>query len=154
MKRLGFYVKPKRKDQSLKHVMSTVASAIQSIGKNSRSKDKNTARRAINTAIVNKTTLNKIMVSNISEVLKMHPKTLLRAAKRRESIENDPINQCWSFSGRLPRSDIKLNVEIKSLIEKYWHDNTRVSSNARDVLKLRVGSKVHDPHPKHLLDIA
>ena len=47
---------------------------------------------------------------------------------------------------------MKLNVEIKSLIEKYWHDNTRVSSNARDVLKLRVGSKVRNPHPKHLLD--
>ena len=99
MKRLGFYVKPKIKDQSLKHVMSTVASAIQSIGKNSQSKDKNTARRAITTAIVNKATLNKRMVSNISEVLNIHPKTLLRVAKRRESIENDPINQCWSFSG-------------------------------------------------------
>lgn len=47
---------------------------------------------------------------------------------------------------------MKLNIEIKSLVEKYWHDNTRVSSNARDVLKLRVGSKIHDPHPKHLLD--
>ena len=132
--------------------MSTIASAIQSIGKNSRSKDKNVARRAITTTIFNKATLNKRMVNNISEVLKIHPKTFLRVAKRRESIENYPINQCWSFSGRLPRFDMKLNVEIKSLIKKYWHDNTRVSSNARDVLKLRVGSKVHDPHPKHLLD--
>ena len=32
-------------------------------------------------------------------------------------------------------------------------DNTRVSRNSRDVLKLRVGSKIRDPHPKHLLDM-
>ena len=35
----------------------------------------------------------------------------------------------------------------------FWHNNTRVSPNSRDVLKLRVGSKIHDPHPKHLLDM-
>ena len=78
---------------------------------------------------------------------------MIRATKRRESIEKDPINQCWSFNGRLPRSDMKLTNEIKSLINFFWHDNTRVSPNIRDVLKLRVGSKIHEPHPKHLLDM-
>lgn len=34
-------MKPKRKDESPKHDISTITSAIESIGKNSRSKDKN-----------------------------------------------------------------------------------------------------------------
>lgn len=43
MKKLGFYVKPKKKDKSLKQVVSTVASAFDTIGKKSHSKDKNVA---------------------------------------------------------------------------------------------------------------
>ena len=50
------------------------------------------------------------------------------------------------------RSEMKLTSEVKNLVQKLWHDNTRVSSNSRDVLKLRVGWKMHDSHPKHLLD--
>ena len=53
----------------------------------------------------------------------------------------------WMWSG------MKLTREVKSLIEIFWHDNTRVSNNSRDVLKLRVGSKICDRHPKHLLDM-
>ena len=48
---------------------------------------------------------------------------------------------------------MKLSSEVKSLVEFFWHDNRRVSPNSRHVLKLRVGSKIHDPHPKHLLDM-
>lgn len=153
MKKLGIFVKPKKKDDSVEQVISSVANAIESIGKKSQSKDKNVARLAITTALVNKSTPNKRMLSKISKYIKLNPKTLIRATKRRESIEKDPINHCWSFSGRLPRSDMKLTNKIKYLIEKYWHDNRRVSPNIRDVLKLRVGSKIHEPHPKHLLDM-
>ena len=48
---------------------------------------------------------------------------------------------------------MKLTSEVKNLVENFWHDNTRVSPNSKDVLKLRVGSKIRDPHPKHLLDM-
>ena len=48
---------------------------------------------------------------------------------------------------------MKLTSEVKSLIEIFWHDKTRVSPNSRDVLKLRIGLKICDPHPKHLLDM-
>lgn len=59
------------------------------------------------------------MLSKISKYIKVNPKILIIVAKRRESTEKDPINQCWIFSDRLPRSDMKLTNEIKSLIEKY-----------------------------------
>ena len=59
----------------------------------------------------------------------------------------------WTSSARLSRCDMKLTREVKSLVEIFWHDNTRVLPNSRDVLKLRVGSKIYDPHSKHLLDM-
>lgn len=93
------------------------------------------------------------MMTNISRYLNIHRKNLSRAVKRRVNFESDLANNLWTFSGRLPRFDMKLTGEVKNLIEKFWHDNTRVSPNVRDVLKLRVGSKIRDPHPKHLLDM-
>ena len=42
MKRLGMYAKPKNKNESLKQVLSTIASAFDVIRKRSHSKDKNT----------------------------------------------------------------------------------------------------------------
>ena len=83
----------------------------------------------------------------------MNCKTLERFVKRRINFECDPANILWTSSGRLPRCDMKLTSEVKSLVEIFWHDNTRVSPNSRDVLKLRVGSKIRDPHLKHLLDM-
>ena len=48
---------------------------------------------------------------------------------------------------------MKLVDAIKGLVQSFWHDHTRPSSNRKDVLKLRRGSKDHEPHIKHLLDI-
>jgi hypothetical protein len=151
--KLGIFVKPKKKDDLVEQVLSSVSNAIDSIGNKILSKYKKVTRCAITIALVNKSTSNKRMLCNISKYIKLNPKTLIRDAKRRESIEKDPINHFWIFSGRLPKSDMKLTNEIKYLNKKYWHDNTRVSPNIRDVLKLRVGSKIREPHPKHLLDM-
>ena len=48
---------------------------------------------------------------------------------------------------------MKLVDVVKGLVQSFWHDHTRPSSNWKDVLKLRRGSKDHEPHIKHLLDI-
>lgn len=50
MKTLGVRVK---NEEPLRQVISTVATAMDSIGKKSWSKDKNATRRAITTALVN-----------------------------------------------------------------------------------------------------
>ena len=93
------------------------------------------------------------MISNTSGYLNVNHKTLERAIKRRVNFECDLANFLWTSSDRLPRCNMKLTSEVKSLVEFFWHDNTRVSPNSRDFLKLRVGSKIRDPHPKHLLDM-
>ena len=123
MKRLGMYAKPKNKNESLKQVVSTVASAFDVIRKRIRSKDKNATRRAITTALVNKSTSHKRLISNISGYLNVNRMTLERTVKRRVNFECDPTNILWTSSGRLPRCDMKLTSEIKSLIEIFWHDN-------------------------------
>ena len=53
------YAKPKNKNESLKQVVSIVASAFDVIGKRSHSKDKSVTRRAITTTLVNKPTTRK-----------------------------------------------------------------------------------------------
>jgi hypothetical protein len=59
----------------------------------------------------------------------------------------------WAFTSRLPRSDMKLIGAVKGLVQDFWHENTRPSSNQKYVLKLRRGSRDHEPHIKHFLDI-
>ena len=59
----------------------------------------------------------------------------------------------WAFTGRLPRFDMKLIEAVKGLVQEYWHDNSRPSSNQKDVVKLRKGSRDREPHIKHFLDM-
>lgn len=59
----------------------------------------------------------------------------------------------WAFTGRLPCSDRKLIEAVKGLVQEYWHDNSRPSSNQKDVVKLRKSSRDHEPHIKHFLDM-
>ena len=48
---------------------------------------------------------------------------------------------------------MKLVDVVKGLVQSFWHDHTRPSSNRKDVLKLIRGSKDCEPHIKHILDI-
>lgn len=57
------------------------------------------------------------------------------------------------FSGRLPCKDKVVVDALRTLIETFWHDNTRVSPNQRDVVRRQIGSINHEPHVKHYLDM-
>jgi hypothetical protein len=59
----------------------------------------------------------------------------------------------WVFIGRILHSDMKLIGEIKVLVYDLSHENTRPCSNQKYVLKLRRGSRDHEPLIKHFLDI-
>ena len=48
---------------------------------------------------------------------------------------------------------MKLVDVVKGLVHIFWHDHTRPSSNQKDELKIRRGSKDCEPHIKHLLGI-
>ena len=81
-------------------------------------------------------------------------KTLHRYSIRREHIDTTNQSDFWAFIGWFPRRDMKLVDAVKGLVQRFWHDHTGPSSNWNDVLKMRRASKDHEPHIKHLLDIA
>ena len=80
------YAKSKNKNESLKQVVSTVASAFDVIKKRSRSKDKNAASRAITTTLVNKSTSENRLISNISGYINVNHKTFKRVVKGRLTL--------------------------------------------------------------------
>jgi hypothetical protein len=47
---------------------------------------------------------------------------------------------------------MKLIGGVKGLVQDFWHENTRPSSNQKDVLKLRRVYRDHEPHIKKLID--
>ena len=42
---------------------------------------------------------------------------------------------------------------VKGLVQTFWYDNTRPSSNTKDVLKHCRGYRNNEPHLKHYLDM-
>ena len=59
----------------------------------------------------------------------------------------------WPFSSRLPRKDMKLVEVVKDLVRTFWNNNTRPSSNIKNVLKHCRGSMNIEPHVKHYFDM-
>ena len=53
----------------------------------------------------------------------------------------------------VPCFDIKLSREVKGLVQEFWHDNTKPSSNQKNAVKFRKGSRDREPHIKHFLDM-
>ena len=135
------------------HIVKSLVDAFGKIGKKTRSKDRNAARRVLSQAIVNKNTKLLRFLKPTCKIVNLNVKTLRRYSIRREHLDTTGQTDFWAFIGRLPRRDMKLVDAVKGLVHSFWHDHTRPSSNRKDVLKLRIGSKDREPHIKHLLDI-
>ena len=89
-----------------------------------------------------------------SKLVSLNVKTLRRYSIRREHLNTTAQTYFWAgFIGGLPHRDMKLVDAVKGLVKSFWHDHTKPSTNRKDVLKLRKGSKDHEPHIKHFLDI-
>ena len=52
-----------------------------------------------------------------------------------------------------PRND-KVSNEWHDIVVNFWTENSRVSSNRRDVLTHIISRGVREEHQKHLLDIS
>ena len=77
-----------------------------------------------------------------------------RALSRRERIDDPFQNETRAFGGRLPCFDKKLSDGVKEEIKLFWHSSSRVSPNAKVVLKLRIGIRDRTSHPKHYLEVS
>ena len=112
------------------------------------------ARRVLAESIVCRSTRQCRLLKCTSHIVSLHPKTLKKYSIRRDNLDVEGQMETLSaFSSRLPREDMKLVEAVKGLVQTFWHDNTRPSSNMKDVLKHCRGSRNNEPHVKHYLNM-
>ena len=94
-------------------IVKNLFSALNSIGKNSREKDRRAARRVITTSLVSHhLRKDRYMRQNCID-LNLNCTTLRRALSSRERIDDPLQNETWAFGGRLSRFDKKLSDDVK-----------------------------------------
>lgn len=99
MKTLGLRTSKANNEKS---IVKNLINAYQSIGPTSRTKDGNTIRSVIASAIVSKSAKKYCLIRKTSSALKISRKTLLKTLGCCERIEDTNNNELWSFSDRLP----------------------------------------------------
>ena len=130
--------------------VTILAYEFSTIGKKFHSKDHNAARHVLSQSIVNKRTKALSLLKPTSKLVGLDIKALRRYCSRREQLDSGEI-EVWSFVGRFPCSNMKLIDAVKGLVQEFWHDNSRPSSNQKDVLKLRMGQGTVSPTLKIFL---
>ena len=133
-------------------IVKNLFNALKSIGKTNKKKDKRAAWRVITTTLVSHQLKKAHFMRQTCIYFDINRKNLDRALERRERIDDPLQNDTWAFVGSLPCVYKKLTNNVKQVIQQFWYDNSRVSPNAKDVLKLRIGNRDHTPHPKHFLE--
>ena len=124
-------------------------SAYDKVSSKSCNKDSNITRCILTSTIVS-TQMNKAwLMRKKRKILKIGRGTLRRAMVRRERVEDPKKFELWTFSNRLPQKD----KSLKSSIEDFWTNNTRIYPNQRDVVRRRIGIQNCDPHVKHFFGL-
>ena len=94
-------------------IVKNLFSALNSIGINSREKDKRVAQRVITTSLVSHHfRKGRYMRQNCID-LNLNCTTLKRELSRQERIDDPFQNEAWAFGGRLPHFDKKLSNDVK-----------------------------------------
>ena len=112
------------------------------------------ARRVLVESIVCISTRQCRLLKCTSQIVPLHPKTHKKYSIRRDILDVEgQMQTLWAFSSRFPYKDMKLVEVVKGLVHTFWHDNTRPSSNTKDVLKHYRVSINNEPHVKHYLNM-
>ena len=102
------------------HIVKSLVDAFGKIGKKTRSKDRNAARRVLSQAIVNKNTKLLGFLKPTCKIVNLNVKTLRRYSIRREHLDTTDQTDFWAFIGRLPRRDMKLVDAVKGLVHSIF----------------------------------
>ena len=125
------------KESKLKHnVIENIGDAIKKFGK-SRKKDTSVARRAIQTAIVSSSTIQKRLTTQLAQAIGTSRNTLYKHSKFIMQIDENDELDFWAIICRQPYK-YRMGEGVKDTVEKYWLQHARVSSNSRDVIRQRV----------------
>lgn len=126
--------------------------SYESVAKTSCSKDSNATWCFITSTIVSNQMRRSYIIRNKSQNLRINRKTLAKAIQKWQRVDDTNSNELWAFSRRLPWKNKWFFEALRSLIEYFWNNNTRPSPNQMDVVRIRIDSWNHEPHPKHFLD--
>ena len=121
------------------HNVRILIDSFKTIGKKTHSVDHNASCLVLSQEIVNKNTIKSHLLDPTSKVVNLNFKTLHKYCIIREHPDTINKKDYWAFIGRLPHLDMKLINVVKGLVHSSLHDNTRISSNQKDVLKMRRG---------------
>ena len=122
--------------KSSNHIVKYLVVAFTSIGKKTHSQDYNVARRVLVESIVSRSIRQHRLLKCASQFVPLNLNTLKKYSVRRDIVEVEgQMETLWAFRGRFPCKYMKLVEAVKGLAHTFWHDNTRPSSNTKDVLK-------------------
>ena len=122
--------------ESSNHIVKSLDVAFTSIGKKTHSQDCNVAHRVLAESIVSRSTRQHSLLKCTPQIVPLHLKTLKKYLVTRDNLYVErQMETLWAFSGRLRSKDMKVVKAMKGLVQTFWHDNTRPSSNTKDVLK-------------------
>lgn len=81
----------------------------------------------------------------------MNKRSIQRAFKRRELLNQGAHGEVWAKHARKKRKDA-LTEDVITLVVSWWTTETRVSPCKKDVRKLKIGVKLYQTHARHFLE--
>ena len=95
------------------HIVRNIQSTSNAIGKTSHTKYLYAAHHVLSESVVSKSTWQRRLLSQTSQILKLNRKIVLKYSVIRENLQTLGGKYCWAFVGRFPHQDMKLIDVVK-----------------------------------------
>lgn len=144
---------PTRKEREVRDIaFEQTVSALKAVkGRGTQRADGRAARNAVLAANAGSPLKKRKLQREFARVFKQSRSSAARAINRRGQLNQG--HSFWALTPRAKRSDC-LPDEVKEKVAMFWGRETRVSPNKKDVVRHRLGPKIHETHPAHLLEIS
>ena len=141
------YVLKRKKLLGCEVVCDSIASAWDHL-KFGVGKDNYLARNVVEAAVVSATSGSNMM--GAGKCIGLNRRSLLRASHRRQLLDAKEESECWAKGDRKPIKD-SIPEDVKSLVGKWYLEETRTSPNMDSVIRRLVGRRQWEHHAAHLL---
>jgi len=84
-----------------------------------------------------------------ARTLKTRRKSLWKHKNFRVQLDEDDEVACWVVICRKPYSD-RLPDNVRDKVKDFWHLNSRVLTNEKDVVRHRISKGNYETHAKHI----
>ncbi len=141
------YVLKRKKLLGCEAVCDSIASAWDQL-KFGKGKDIYVARNVVEVAVGSTTSGSNML--GAGKCIGLNRRAVLRGSKRRQLLDAKEDNECWAKGDRKPRKDM-IPEDVKSLVGRWYLEETRTSPNMHDVVRHRIGRRRWEHRSTHLL---